>query len=1155
MNIQTPNRPHLKIISALVLLIAVLCAGHTASFAQFRISGIIAKTIKAEGPGTFYAAWKDQDNLGFWIVDDSVARFIGSVPRIDPVYDQQIVTIDLSNSVAGVFFTDDLPLSKYFRMQFIGTLENKKCPQCTIAAPLPARQLTGWLAKVKSDTRVADSADLMKVVQNQNTIYGVAKTTGDDLLKQKDAFVARQEADLYEFYSLISTASREGETKLNKALADAQAFEKQLNARVTADTAYAQKTADTYEKLLTAQAPRLEAALRCAKTDSFFQSAAAFEAQLGLNAYPDPLPDNFEEDTLPPSNTNRETMVTQFEARSLNLQDVIEPCVKRLLGDFLTDITDVNPGVVQTLSQGSFIQPLPYETLGNQVTVSNANTEADIDVWQQGLEQKTARFDKLPDHLQFEQSMEVLTIPLLQSVNPRLLAKTPSFINDSQAESESADPANSLVPASFSPKSVFAPAPNPCGNDPYLTINLIAVTIVIATDKSDSITVNGNDNNIIFGFAGDDCIDAMGGYDLVFGMAGEDTIFGGDDHDFLFGGDGVDKIYGGKGNGYNVKISGVALTLPIGNFISGDGGSDILNGSNENGTAVLGFTDVILGDGFASAADSGIDTIDGDAGIDFIFGQAKDDFLTNTGYGAVRVAGIRSLHGSGFFGGTGDDTIHGTSIPTVLGSSYGDLILGGAGVDTVRAGKNIDFVFGEGDDDKLYGNEDADFLFGQKGEDTIYGNDGPEIIAGGAGGDIIFSNAGVGSLLLGNTDSDTINGGPGVDLAFGGTGNDTISGGDGIVDILSGGDQIDKINGMGGTDIITGGKDRDVIDAGDNVDLALGGDDTDTISGMGGTDIIIGGSNSPVNPPFPTVERLDGGPGMDFIWGNTGNDAISGGDGIDLLSGGEGNDIILGDDKLDFMWGADGDDIIQGGPGFDIGAGNKGNDDLDGGDGTDLLIGGENDDTLKGGIGVDLLVGFSGDDKLFGGDQSDLLAGGRGNDILQGENDPDLLWGGFDNDTASGNAGFNLILGNEGDDKLFGGPVIDVISGGIGADEIFGGAGTDILFGGGDGEKMMDGQGDGDLVFGNEGNDIISMTGAGGTNLICGNRGNDTIVAFEARNLIFGNANDDNLNGADGSCSNETPRDYLFGNGGSDSLRGNKKNARDLLFGGSKTRC
>jgi len=109
----------------------------------------------------------------------------------------------------------------------------------------------------------------------------------------------------------------------------------------------------------------------------------------------------------------------------------------------------------------------------------------------------------------------------------------------------------------------------------------------------------GNDD-LIFGFEGDDSIDAGDGNDEVFGGIGNDTIAGGDGEDTLFGDEGDDVISGEDGD----------------DFVIGGEGDDAIDGGEGD--------DILIGD-------QGDDVIDGGDGDDDIDGAEDNDTLFGGG--------------------------------------------------------------------------------------------------------------------------------------------------------------------------------------------------------------------------------------------------------------------------------------------------------------------------------------------------------------------------------------------------------------------------------------------------------------------------------------------------------------------------------------------
>ncbi|MDX6384542.1 MAG: hypothetical protein QOK48_2115, partial [Blastocatellia bacterium] len=104
----------------------------------------------------------------------------------------------------------------------------------------------------------------------------------------------------------------------------------------------------------------------------------------------------------------------------------------------------------------------------------------------------------------------------------------------------------------------------------------------------------GLGNDLMFGNAGDDCMDGSAGNDFMFGNQGKDRMFGGPGIDIMFGNDGNDCMDGGDDR----------------DFMSGNLGDDTMLGGNGN--------DIMLGN-------QGDDLMDGGAGNDVMFGNQGND--------------------------------------------------------------------------------------------------------------------------------------------------------------------------------------------------------------------------------------------------------------------------------------------------------------------------------------------------------------------------------------------------------------------------------------------------------------------------------------------------------------------------------------------------
>ena len=92
-----------------------------------------------------------------------------------------------------------------------------------------------------------------------------------------------------------------------------------------------------------------------------------------------------------------------------------------------------------------------------------------------------------------------------------------------------------------------------------------------------------------------------------------------------------------------------------------------------------------------------------------------------------------------------------------------------------------------------------------------------------------------------------------------------------------------------------------------------------------------------------------------------------------ILLGTDNDDSLSGTANADRIYGLNGNDIIQAGAGDDLVRGGLGDDYIDGGAGNDLLLGGAGNDTIIGGLGNDVMLGGQGTDTLTGGTGADLV--------------------------------------------------------------------------------------------------------------------------------------------------------------------------------------
>jgi Ca2+-binding RTX toxin-like protein len=255
--------------------------------------------------------------------------------------------------------------------------------------------------------------------------------------------------------------------------------------------------------------------------------------------------------------------------------------------------------------------------------------------------------------------------------------------------------------------------------------------------------VIGNDgSNKLNGMAGDDRLLSGGGNDRIEGGAGIDRMYGGVGNDTYIVTDSTDYAYENAGEGVDVALASVSVTLRANvdrliltgsnaingtgnadaNVLTGNGAANILSGLLGNDKLFAG-----AGDDAVSGGD-GADIIDGGAGRDRLFGGAGSDrFMFNDGDFAgltnstcdqikdfshtdrdiIRVSAIdadTTRDGNQAFGFIGGDAFHGTAgelrFEQISGNTYvqgdtdgdgvADFWIRGDGLHTLAA---ADFIF------------------------------------------------------------------------------------------------------------------------------------------------------------------------------------------------------------------------------------------------------------------------------------------------------------------------------------------------------------------------------------------------------------------------------------------------------------------------------
>ena len=659
----------------------------------------------------------------------------------------------------------------------------------------------------------------------------------------------------------------------------------------------------------------------------------------------------------------------------------------------------------------------------------------------------------------------------------------------------------------------------------------------------------GNGDDVLFGRAGDDFMDGGSGsdradyagaigavsVDLMFGTA----IDGVGDLDTLFNienvtGSSFNDVFFGDGSN-NVLVGG------LGNdFLRGAGGNDVLDGGvvadlqsdvgwrdtdrADYSTAFTG-VNVNLATGVAFDGEGGTDTL---IGIESVNGSAFDDVFTGT-----------SAFSENFYGGAGNDTIHGgggfdraeyvnaTSGVSINLGGFGDsagTVFGDAsvGFDTLLdveqfAGSNFSDTFTVGWFSS--GSNPGGFLSnfnafeGRGGDDAISGNFNTRIEFTGATGAVYVDlNAGFASGDA-SVGTDTFNG---VNQIRGSSFADTLLGGNPFSLGL------ESLDGRGGNDFMDGGIGWDRADYAFDGPVTIG----ITVNLAAGT--VVGDAVFIGTDTLRGIEAIRGTHQNDWYdaTGFSGFSTNAGWNGtLNEFEGMAGDDTIIGNGSTRLSYAS-----AREGVSVDLQAGTA----VGGASvGTDSIIGGVN--AMRGSNFDDTLMGTN-----HGISSVQVYEGRAGNDTFNGRGgfdqaryDSDPTTAGITVNMAAVNAFTGTVTGDLwiGTDTL-----IDIVSvvgtffndfyDATGYNSTVSGLGTFNEFEGGFGDDTIIGNGNTRIAFLNAGSGVTANLDAGFA--FGATTGNDTLSGV---NAVRGSFFDDLLSG---SASNET----FEGRGGNDSIDG-----------------
>lgn len=441
----------------------------------------------------------------------------------------------------------------------------------------------------------------------------------------------------------------------------------------------------------------------------------------------------------------------------------------------------------------------------------------------------------------------------------------------------------------------------------------------VATGTSSSDIVFGTDHgDVLYGYSNSGDSHAEVSNDEIFGYGGDDFIDAGAGDNMIYGGEGMDvSSYATASAGINVDLS--QKTWDHSNeprqFVLVKHQHTQAGGNVVNGRDYLYEIEGIQGTGFA-------DTLRGDTGDNWLDGGAGHDWL---------------------FGGGGDDTIaSGSGDDSIEGGAGADLFVLDGGHNSVR-----DFSASEGDqlrvDFEAYGITSLHELATQidsNGNTRLYvestglpvatltlvdkpadgfnaldsltgidanGNVVEYVSKGTDGNDHIIGRSDAGfkdEIIFAGGGNDTIEGRGGDDLIFGQSGNNRLDGGSGNDTLVSG----------TGADTLLGGTGDDILIASGGVDAAM------FLYGGDGDDILVNEGTDSHNAP---IRYLNGGAGADtFVIKGGGQMFISDFDESDTiafdlealgLSSLDEIEFAQADDYLLAKYGDNGSFIIQGG--------------------------------------------------------------------------------------------------------------------------------------------------------------------------------------------------------------------------------------------------
>ena len=663
-------------------------------------------------------------------------------------------------------------------------------------------------------------------------------------------------------------------------------------------------------------------------------------------------------------------------------------------------------------------------------------------------------------------------------------------------------------------------------------------------------------SHAIYGAAGWDTLHAGNAGDTLFGEAGSDTLLGGTGNDTLDGGsDGQDVMQGGAGDDtyvYNLAGSFATIEETGGNndSLRFGAGIDIMKTSFEQASNAMAVR-LVTGSTSSQLLMFVEDNLSAGKGIEIAYFEGGSFYEFTTG----------NYH---IVGTTGDDVlIENNAVHNLNGDDFLD---GGDGNDTVAGGFGDDSLYGGAGDDLLVGGYAT--LSGGSGQDIFDGGDGNDVMRGGTFNDLYIFSAGSDSIEEANTFSaaDRIYFGPShaledlsiyrlvdtvadlEDLYIGDfegnavfIANQFAASPAAIEQLLFGNSEWTQTSNLfdllptttfvNTLQVTTYGSENDNVLHG----LQSGASPDDVMYGNGGNDTLFGYA------------------GNDYLSGDDGDDTIDGGSGSNTLDGGIGDDIFIVTEGTALISDFGDSDTISFGAAFASGA-------------MTLERTGIFDLNIR--FGGTLVATITDQFTDYGQIESIRFSDNSTFDLLgvqyttTGTADADELfgisYGGNPDDIINGLGGNDTLVGMLGNDTLDGGQGDDTLDGGDGDDTYIYNAGLDLVadLGGNDVISFAAGFVAANMTLSRTATDLtVSFNGTPAVQIV------GFFVGFTVETLRFadsstadltgyqnviGTDNADVLTGLDSAL---LPEDYIYGNGGNDTLTGGLGN--DRLEGGA----